>query len=69
MPVNSGSGDTVAVLQRWEDSGAIWRVVRRDRDAVEIALITCTGDEEVDRVSGSGPDLLIYVGDRWSSEQ
>ena len=69
MTSEPGSEDPVAVLQRWEDSGAIWRVVRRDEDAVEIALITCTGDEEVDRLAGSGEDLRVFVGDRWSSEE
>ena len=39
--------DPVAVLQRWEQSGAVWRVVGRDAGTVTIGLLTCDGGEQV----------------------
>ncbi len=58
----------VDVLRRWEDSGATWRVVSRSGTELRIALITCTGDEEMDRVISADPALVEFVGDRTSSE-
>ena len=60
--------DPVAVLQRWEDAGAVWRVVDRRRDSVTVALHQCDGGEEVDRISSNDPDLLRFLADRTSSE-
>jgi hypothetical protein len=57
------------VLRRWEDSGATWRVVSRAGGRLRIALITCTGDEEMDRLESDDPDLLAFVGERTSSEE
>jgi len=58
----------VDVLRRWESSGAIWRVVQRGPTSVEIALMTCSGGEEADRLASDDPELLHYVAGRWSSE-
>jgi hypothetical protein len=69
MSIGGTSEDPVDMLQRWEDAGAIWRVVSRDTHRVEVALLTCTGGEEVDRLHSSDPELLAFVGERWSSEQ
>ena len=63
-----GRRDTVDVLRRWESFGAIWRVLRRDPESVEIALMTCSGGQEVDRLASADPDVLRYVASRWSSE-
>lgn len=60
--------DVVTQLRRWQDSGAIWRVVRRDSSRVVIALITCTGDEEVARLTSTDPVVLAFVGTRTGSE-
>jgi hypothetical protein len=60
--------EVVATLERWTEAGAIWRVVRRTPDSLEISLLTCTGGEEVDRIRSSEPALLAFVGDRSSSE-
>lgn len=57
-----------AVLQRWEDSGAIWRVLSRGSDRVTIGLYECTGGQEVDRLTSADQTLLRFVGDRLSSE-
>lgn len=59
----------MAVLRRWQDCGAIWRVVARTPTGVEIALMTCTGGEEVDRLTSGDPDLLAFIGDRTGSDQ
>ncbi len=60
--------DPVTVLQAWQDAGAVWRVVARTPTSVEIALLTCTGDEEVERLTSSDPGLLEFVGSRSGSD-
>jgi hypothetical protein len=60
--------DPVAVLQRWADAGAVWRVVNRRRGSVTVALYRCDGGEEVDRISSTDPNLLRFLVDRTSSQ-
>jgi hypothetical protein len=48
-------------LQRWEHMGGEWRLMGRSGDEVQVALLTCTGGEEVDRIVSSDPDLLAYL--------
>ncbi|WP_432560287.1 hypothetical protein [Granulicoccus sp. GXG6511] len=60
--------DVIEKLERWTDSGAHWRVVRRSGDRITIALITCTGDEEVDRLTSTDPRLVAWLAGRASSE-
>jgi hypothetical protein len=62
-------GDPVAVLQRWADAGAVWRVVDRRRGSVTVALYPCDGGEEVDRISSTDPNLLRFLADRTSSDE
>ncbi len=59
----------VDTLRRWEERGAVWRVVSRTPSRIEIALLTCTGGEEVDRLRSSDPELLAFVGDRTGSAE
>jgi hypothetical protein len=54
----------VGRLRRWEDAGALWRIVARTADDVEIALLTCDAGEEVDRFRSSDPALLEWVESR-----
>jgi hypothetical protein len=61
--------DRVAELQRWADSGAVWRVVDRRGDAVTIALLRCDGGEEMDRFTSADPRLLDFIGERSTSEE
>ena len=61
--------DPIAVLQRWADAGAVWRVVDRRRASVTVALYRCDGGEEVDRISSTDPRLLRYLAGRTSSEE
>lgn len=56
------------VLRRWEDSGAVWRLLSRRGDLVEIALLTCSAGEEVGRLVSADPDLLAFVGTRTGSD-
>ncbi len=60
--------DPVAVLQRWEDAGAVWRVVDRRCGSVTVALHQCDGGEEVDRISSADPRLLQFLAGRTGSE-
>jgi hypothetical protein len=62
------NSERAAALQRWEDAGAIWRVIRRSASDVEIALVTCTGGEEVERFRSSDPEVLAFIGDRNASD-
>ncbi|MEW5808878.1 MAG: hypothetical protein AB1925_05430 [Actinomycetota bacterium] len=61
-------GDRQAELQRWADSGAVWRVIGRSADTVTVALLRCDGGEEAARFTSSDPALLAYLADRDSSE-
>lgn len=60
--------DDLDRLRRWVDSGAIWRVAGRTEHSITINLVTCTGDEVVDRFTSTDPDLIGYVGEHQSSE-
>lgn len=60
--------DRAAELQRWEDSGAAWRVVGRTSGTVTVALLRCDGGEEAARFTSADVGLLEFVGDRTSSE-
>lgn len=42
--------DELARLQRWVDSGGVVRIVARRGDEITVSLVTCTGDEEMDRL-------------------
>ncbi len=69
MPSESTSDQPLEVLRRWEDSGAVWRVIDRTGDAVNIALLTCSAGEEVGRIHTRDPQALAFLGSRTSSEQ
>jgi hypothetical protein len=55
--------DPVEVLRRWEDSGAVWRLVVLGDDRAVVDLCTCHG-EPVDRLESSDPALLRFLADR-----
>jgi hypothetical protein len=56
------------VLRRWEDGGAAWRVLARDADALDIALLTCDAGEQVGRLRSAEPDVREHVGSRTRSD-
>ncbi len=57
----------IEVLTRWEDHGAVWRVVAlSDRKAL-VDLCTCHG-EPVDRLQSNDPELIAWLRARAPSE-
>ena len=61
--------DRVAELHRWQDAGAVWEVISRNRSGVTVALLRCDGGEEVDRFTSDDAQLLEFIGDRLSSTE
>ncbi len=59
MPADDA--DPVATLQRWEDFGGTWRVVRRDGPQVVVALCRCDGGEQVDELRSANPALRAWL--------
>jgi hypothetical protein len=53
----------IDVLKRWEDGGAVWRVIALGDEHVSIDLCACTG-EPVDRLDSGDPDLIAFVNAR-----
>lgn len=64
----AGHRDLVAVLRRWEECGAVWRVLARLPSGVTVALCQCDGGEEVERFTSGDPRLLAFLAGRSSSE-
>ena len=60
--------ELVSVLERWQQSGAVWRVVERGRSRVSVALLRCDGGEEVERLSSTDPIWLGHLQARESSD-
>lgn len=60
--------DLVDVLRRWQESGAVWRVLARTPSKATVALCRCDDGEEVERFTTSDPGLLAFLGNRNSSE-
>lgn len=61
------SEDAVAVLQRWEDSGAHWAVIARRNGVITVGLYRCDGGEEVDRLTSADPALAEFLAGRENS--
>jgi hypothetical protein len=55
------ASDDLDVLLRWEASGGTWEVAARGPDGVVLALLTCSGDEQVGRLESAEPDVLAHV--------
>lgn len=60
--------DPVAVLRRWQDSGARWAVIARHGGSVTVGLYRCDGGEEVDRLTSTDPGLLEFLAARDNSD-
>jgi hypothetical protein len=67
-PDEGADRDLVAVLRRWEDSGAIWRVLARRPSQVTVALCQCDGGQEIERFTSGDPRLLAFLTGRSSNE-
>ncbi len=48
-------------LQRWQLAGGTFEVLTQHDGFVEIALLTCSGGEEMARLRSSAPDLIAFV--------
>ena len=53
----------VEVLERWEEHGAVWRLVSMGDDRAVVDLCTCTG-EPVERLESDDPDLIRFLRER-----
>lgn len=47
-------------LLRWVAAGGTWEVVGYQRDAVTVALLPCTGEQEMGRLTSSEPDVVEF---------
>ena len=65
---SGAADDPIEVLQRWQDSGAVWQVLERSDSQVTVALCRCDGGEEVGRLVSGDPALLAMLAGRTSSE-
>ncbi|WP_110240058.1 hypothetical protein [Nocardioides gilvus] len=65
----SPGSDEAARLERWTASGGRWTVVTRSPTTLTVALLTCDGGEEMDRIVSGTPEFAAYVGSRWDSDQ
>jgi hypothetical protein len=57
--------DAVAILERWCNQGAGYRVLHLSDEVAVVQLCTCFG-EPVDRLESSDPRLLRYLRERGS---
>jgi hypothetical protein len=62
-----GAESPRAVLDRWEEHGAVWRVATLTPERAQVDLCACTG-EPVDRLESADPELIAYLRERPSSE-
>lgn len=60
--------DPVAILDRWEAAGGIWRVVGRRGDELTVSLRQCDGAVEVDRLTSTSAELQRYLSERTRSD-
>lgn len=60
--------ELVSVLERWEDSGAVWHALEVTPSLVTVGLYRCDGGEEVERLTSSDPETVAFVVRRTSGE-
>ena len=60
--------ELVGELERWQDAGAVWRVVRRGPDGITVGLLRCDGGEEVGRITSDAPAWRAFLTGRSTSE-
>ena len=64
----SGGTEAADAVRRWEQGGAVWRVLARSGGSVTVGLFTCDGGEEAGRVTAAASDLAGVLRGRDSSE-
>ena len=57
----SGMGTDVERLSRWLAAGGGWRVIVRTPSSLTVALLTCDGGEEMDRIVSSDSSFVDCV--------
>lgn len=57
-------GDLIEVLERWECSGGLWRVLTHSEAWVTVGLFSCDGGEQMSRVTGRTVDLDLFLAGR-----
>lgn len=57
----SGLGTDVESLSRWLAAGGGWRVIVRTPSSLTVALLTCDGGEEMDRIVSSDSSFVDCV--------
>jgi len=55
-----GAEPPVAILERWQDNGGVWKVRGLSDELVVIDLCTCHG-EPVDRLESDDPETIGWV--------
>ena len=60
--------DPVGALQRWEASGAYWRVTGNRGGTVTIALLTCDGGEQVGELRCAEEEVRDVLAGRLSND-
>ncbi|GAC55887.1 hypothetical protein GOHSU_02_00300 [Gordonia hirsuta DSM 44140 = NBRC 16056] len=60
--------DDLERLQRWVDSGALFRLVSRRGGESTIALLTCSGGEEMGRIVSADPRLAEWCAAHGDSQ-
>ncbi len=58
----------LAALERWRESGAVWRVLTWSPGEVTVSLCRCDDGEEVDRLRSTDPVAVRALADRRSSD-
>ncbi len=63
-----GPGTDVERLTRWQAAGGGWRVIAHTPSHLTVALLTCDGGEEMERIVSSDPSFVAYVK-AWSGDE
>lgn len=68
-PETGPPGGLVSVLERWEAAGGHWEVLVQREEWIEVALVSCDG-EQMSRVSSPRTSVLrSYLDDRGVSTE
>lgn len=47
----------------------MWRVLDRTPTSITVSMRRCDGDEEMERLTTTDPELLAWIGDRQTSNE
>jgi hypothetical protein len=60
--------ELIQALLRWQQSGAVWRVLQHQPTLATVALLRCDAGEEVERLTSDDPVWLEYLHGRDGSD-